>query len=85
MSSLQKIAEDRWVEGRKERGIAHLPDSHFLGDAFVESKEELADYFNYIRVLHAKGLLSDESRDDLHSGAEALFDMTKEYVDKGVQ
>lgn len=80
MDTLSELAESRWIEGRKERGIAHLPDSHFLGDAFRECKEELADFFNYIRVLHAKGMISDESRDELHSGAEALFDMSEESI-----
>ena len=82
METLKRISQDRWKVGREERGISHLPDSHFLGDAFIEAKEELADFFNYIRVLHAKGLISDESRDELHSGAEALFDMTEESVIK---
>ena len=82
METLKRMAEDRWRVGREERGISHLPDSHFLGDAFRESKEELADFFNYIRVLHAKGIISDDSRDELHSGAEALFDMTEDSIIK---
>jgi hypothetical protein len=50
---LHQVAAERWLAGRKARGLA--PDAPFDGDPVAELAEELADAYNYVNVAEKLG------------------------------